>query len=688
MSEGERVTPHPAASDSAGAATDSETAPSQSPPPRRRHTAVFVVHGIGRPKPGETVDAIVDGLAARNGAMRASLRREELPMPDYRLRGEFSQRSFPCHVRRMSDGEHGGGDFSFFEVCWTRNASVPAIAIAAIELVRAWIGFLVGLRTVFHASRGDHDRPVYRGLLHCATFASIALIGPVYALNLLLLIAYAAHSLFHLLGMTSGARWFLLATGAVAAAIGIWRLAVIGERLGGKTLPERVRAACTTRWIPLRRPLWLSMIVAGFALQIDSLVCGLGWRECTQHIGFALLVSFGLAAVSLAATIVIYTALRVLMPGRAMAARLEAVTMCAALQFGLWVVLVPSLWWVLIQITPKNALGPIAAGPNGTQTLPSEMLAMVLKTDGVQWLLTAPVLLAAIATALLHRARPSTRLVLPSVVSWTLLLSVVLGALAFVQSNYGGLPQWFDLAALARRIGLNEHHGMFFGALLLAATAIQTGLRLADDVLGYLQKYTAGSAIRQELPIRSRFRRVVEHVHKHEEFDDVLILAHSQGTIIALDELAAREQDDINAFQRPIGAATRTAYDETFDARKAVMLTCGSPFEHVYQHYFPQHYPTLADDRWHQLRQRLHLWHNVYREHDYVGRIIQSAPGVPNFPINHCLGAGSHADYWSDVRWLRCVERLLKGEEAAWRSGSGKDSGGSTSSPNADTVTP
>lgn len=608
-----------------------------------RRTAVFVVHGVGSPQAGETVDALTHSLVARYDDLHL-VRQELVPLPDYRTRLGREQRSFPCHVRRLRRGDH---EMAFFEVCWARAPKAPPIAVAAIELTRAWLGFLVGLRTIFFASR-DRQAPAPARALHAiASLASLALIGPVYAMNALLLVAFAVHLLDETFGWIDAlAPLLTTASALITAAIGVWRLERIGARLRADGLVGRIRLALTTDYVPPRRPLWACMAVFGIGFAIDFAVVGASWETCAWHTGTILLLAFGCAVLAMTAAIALYSFVRLSRIAAEHTPRLQAVTVCGALQLGLWVTLVPTLWWTLVQVTGNP--------------LSTEMIRRVLATDGAQWVLGIPVVLTGIATWLAFRRSPCIRLILPGLGSWVLLIATVLGGAAFVHAATRAEGfEWLDFKSHADALHLTGRHGMMFAVLVLASTLIRTGLGLADDVLNYLQKYTARRELLEDHPIRSRFRRVVEHVHENETFDEVLIVAHSQGTVIAIDELGARDADDRRPFRRPISARTQAAYDAVFAERRATLVTAGSPFEHLYQHYFPQHYPPLDDERWSPLRSRIHRWHNLYRTHDYVGRRIEPGAARPDFPQNEPLGEGGHVGYWSDIGFLARLDALI-----------------------------
>ena len=126
-------------------------------------------------------------------------------------------------------------------------------------------------------------------------------------------------------------------------------------------------------------------------------------------------------------------------------------------------------------------------------------------------------------------------------------------------------------------------------------------------------------------------------------------MAHSQGTIVALDALA---EDDAGDFFK------------TLD--RCDLVTMGSPFHHFYQHYFPNEYPPLSDQKWDRLRQRVEHWYNIFRIDDYVGTAIAPRRGAPggaesepdgNWLEDIPVDSEGHTGYWSDRQVLEELDR-------------------------------
>jgi hypothetical protein len=157
-------------------------------------------------------------------------------------------------------------------------------------------------------------------------------------------------------------------------------------------------------------------------------------------------------------------------------------------------------------------------------------------------------------------------------------------------------------------------------------------LRSRQTVLRYHIRYR----------IAKRFRGVLNLVLA-EKPTHLLVIAHSQGSIIALEEMR------------------KGRWRRTCDGlQSSGILTFGCPLTHLYQHYFPFLYGDVAQGRWEMLRNNIEFWLNIYRSDDYVGTYIDSSD--PNWPTNIPLppgeGLNGHTLYWeADV--FRAIRQVL-----------------------------
>src|SRR5205807_741334 len=101
----------------------------------------------------------------------------------------------------------------------------------------------------------------------------------------------------------------------------------------------------------------------------------------------------------------------------------------------------------------------------------------------------------------------------------------------------------------------------------------------------------------------ARFRAVLERILQVERPTYLTILAHSQGTMIALS-----------------GLAEKHLQPELAELREVNLVTFGSPLSHLYQHYFPHQYPPL--NRSPEGKLACSRWVNLFRIDDFVGTHI------------------------------------------------------------------
>jgi hypothetical protein len=153
-------------------------------------------------------------------------------------------------------------------------------------------------------------------------------------------------------------------------------------------------------------------------------------------------------------------------------------------------------------------------------------------------------------------------------------------------------------------------------------------MHIPMDVINHFERVGATYPVRAR--IAHRFQSVLSRMMKDVRPTHLLVIAHSQGTVIALDQLRA------------------PAVASQLDGLQSVrLLTFGSPFSHIYQLYFPRQYHDLADAAW-KLWQPApggRAWTNLFRIDDYVGtNIVNDAD--PHWPDNTPLPVGGHLRYW------------------------------------------
>ncbi len=110
--------------------------------------------------------------------------------------------------------------------------------------------------------------------------------------------------------------------------------------------------------------------------------------------------------------------------------------------------------------------------------------------------------------------------------------------------------------------------------------------------------------------IHARMQRILTHYRDNmTERPELIVIAHSQGTQVAIEVLNDPELSWLN---------------NQFHSIK--LVTMGSPFTNLYQHYFGHIYPALDSPYWASLRRRVDRWANIFRIDDPVGTEIDFDP--------------------------------------------------------------
>ncbi len=139
--------------------------------------------------------------------------------------------------------------------------------------------------------------------------------------------------------------------------------------------------------------------------------------------------------------------------------------------------------------------------------------------------------------------------------------------------------------------------------------------------------------------IQGRLVTLLDTFVEKEKFDDLIFVAHSQGSIVAYDYL-------LNAAPefKELGGATPS------------LLTFGSPLGPIYQKYFHEYaakHP-VPDE----LEARLRCWVNLYRVDDYIGGRAHPPEGLKI--DNRVMPPGGHMYYWSEADVARALDQIIQ----------------------------
>ncbi|HKD06251.1 MAG TPA: hypothetical protein VKB79_10165 [Bryobacteraceae bacterium] len=253
----------------------------------------------------------------------------------------------------------------------------------------------------------------------------------------------------------------------------------------------------------------------------------------------------------------------------------------------------------------------------------------------------------------------------------------------------------------------------FSGRLKSLAGGLRPVLRVMFDVDNWLREYPRDS--NPTARICGRYASLLRHIsawrdHEGNHYDAMVIIAHSQGTVISADFLRYVETE------RRI-AGSMTAYDpelEHFGKMPIYFFTMGCPLHQLYGLRFPFLYGwarndipreeippgQLPDIQASDCPQpdllRVERWINAYRSGDYIGRYLwrggrkgyQWAPAATSYDeewdppagkparvsadhagsrIEFCIGPGAHTHYWDHTAAMiaEVLDRLINNIPAA-----------------------
>ena len=615
-------------------------------------TGIIVVHGIGDPQPGEALMNLTDSLD-RNAITLSIPEAHRLPSPHKRK--TYLSDFFPMTIKRgQRSAPYRDEELIFAEVFWGSASQLPA----------GWMGVIRGTVRIFFRSGVlvDFARPAVqtemRGLerlrLGFATLtktASHLIIGPIFALNVLMLVALMTFRFFHIGdGAYSRSAQAVTVTALLSIALSIGLLLV--NRARKRSILQNLVGPA--QWTIGLACVWLLWMLAARPSSAAAL-----WRAPVLLLSLVFLLVEALLTL-----LIVVRALHWLILERAQTRdKRHGPPMTIALftvliQFGLWVIAIPTMWALLLPSKCSAERGAI-------NCLPVELHQMMSRTDGIQWLVaTAIGICGVIALALRWQrtrelverrqdqgpdAIATHRLIISHWISaaaavTTLIVSILI-LIAIPPYLLGKTPPApiESLLALFTRNAWTQRiasASLTLFAIPLFVGPLRLALDLLNDIITYIDQYDRPKS---EGGIRFRLNAVIEYLCRTEGVTRLVIAAHSQGSIIALDELA-----DENC----------TLLDDLPGGIRFV--TMGSPISHIYQYYFPDKYPAWKqDDRWRHLFARVHTWRHYYRIDDFVGARLQEVPHAKVDFAQTGIGVGGHADYWRDRRFVEGFLALL-----------------------------
>ncbi|MDB4292286.1 hypothetical protein N9954_02695 [Maribacter sp.] len=244
-----------------------------------------------------------------------------------------------------------------------------------------------------------------------------------------------------------------------------------------------------------------------------------------------------------------------------------------------------------------------------------------------------------------NSSNPPPRLVFSNILFWVLVTISTLIIIVFIINFLGN---WLELESKILQNLVVISVPLLLPLFLYAKSRLSLGLDITLDIINYFRPngpqenkalnlpYSDSEFKLREL-VLTRLDKIIEMATKNFDVKKLVLITHSQGTIFGLDYLS----DTLNKKRL-----------EGFEVK---LVTMGSPFTHIYQHYFPTQFKN--EEMYKNIKNAVgqNNWINIYCSDDYVGTYIDNTlfeqnVTIDNFPINIEIGKGGHTGYFEDSR--------------------------------------
>jgi hypothetical protein len=182
----------------------------------------------------------------------------------------------------------------------------------------------------------------------------------------------------------------------------------------------------------------------------------------------------------------------------------------------------------------------------------------------------------------------------------------------------------------------------FSSALGIMQDLIDHQYRLGTSFVGRVTRSRNDTPIRRER-ITARLDVVMQRLVQGKGYDDVLFLAHSQGTVIVFDYLRS-------------GLAK-----QRFGDLRPHVISAGSPIGALYEYYFNEYGDVGAAMA--RMQPQPASWTNFYRLDDPIaGTIVADADSAQKIKLENVdIGLGGHLRYWPNQTVCEAIMKRLKG---------------------------
>lgn len=267
-----------------------------------------------------------------------------------------------------------------------------------------------------------------------------------------------------------------------------------------------------------------------------------------------------------------------------------------------------------------------------------------------------------------------------------LLIGIPLEWFYLIYLQLSGMQPPAEELALHRNIIFYAGIGVFIlifgskGPFSFLAIGFHSGLDIALDVANWLRFRPQENNPRAT--ICRRYASILRHIAQWRDpvnnkgYDELVIVAHSQGTVITADLLRFLKREYASTKVQESDPSLAHFFASEAERLPISLLTFGSPLRQLYNQRFPFQYHwagsrTGLDTEVGKFRHGpapemlgVERWSNLYCSGDYVGRYLwydhtdphiweldwscdtKTASCYPN-TREKCLGVGAHTKYWS-----------------------------------------
>lgn len=670
---------------------------------------VLVVHGIGEQAPGETVDELVGGLSADSGAQIdaqiAKLRGLDPQVKDPKADAR-EMPLFDCHIRRVSTGTDR---VTFAEVFWgdlSRGAKNQITTLIQLFMLVMGLGHILreNRKALGVGKKWDWFwSEFFIHLLH----------GPLAVSNLAFALVLVSFFFLHALEQLWGGKIPDTALASLAMLIAASGLLGAHAYLNGPPSGRLFRIF--VRWLRIVSAFLIGVVILAEATLFFDYAGGdptglMGkesWpkgAECVLILTQAKFVecidawyvrmmlaptgiAYLLALICVAAVIIPYWIANVLWALGLYAsddyarARLQQqlYPSTMALMFSAWAFLVMVAWFGLKSVLEArgdllDSYGlevfehAIAQGISQVVSIAVAFLFVVLFAAAaflLRWLIISD---NTVRYWRIDGAMP--QMIIHRLIHWGLFVSSVIlfvgVAIEFCERAGISLPDWIDGATeYVRSFG---PYAIFAAAALAGAyltvwRSIAGGLGVVQDVVMFFQQCD-GAGTEPDYPARGAIQHRFDHVFKYlarqQQWDDVVVVSHSLGTLVAVQSL--RSGDMHGALKAAPG--TMALPQHNLDGRMdegVLLVTMGSPVRQLFHRYFatrPAQQP--EEDELDKLDKEdiffvgketekgTRRWINIFRVDDYVGTFVFKQNLKHYYIENIAVPKKGHTGYWTD----------------------------------------